>query len=165
MERQESDRASRLSAGGRYHRLVNRPASIVTTSRIAHNTIAIPTEATPGRLQSGLLTLAPRASVLPPIPSSAAHEPAEGNAPRALPRAAVAPGGATAARGSARGALPSAVSCAALEGIGGRTDARGASVSNPLWSRPGVASVGIAIVLWAILLAVTIEAGRLTSLW
>jgi len=38
-------------------------------------------------------------------------------------------------------------------------------VSNPLWSRPGVASVGIAIVLWAILLVVTIEAGRLTSLW
>jgi hypothetical protein len=38
-------------------------------------------------------------------------------------------------------------------------------VNNPLWSRPGVASVGIAIAVWAILLVVTIEAGRLTSLW
>lgn len=44
-------------------------------------------------------------------------------------------------------------------------DIRGASVSNPLWSRPGVTSVGIAVVLWAILLVVIIEAGRLTSLW
>jgi hypothetical protein len=43
--------------------------------------------------------------------------------------------------------------------------ARGAGVNNPLWSRPGVASVGIAIAVWAILLVVTIEAGRLTSMW
>jgi hypothetical protein len=37
-------------------------------------------------------------------------------------------------------------------------------MSNPLWSRPGVASFGIAIVLWAILLVAIIGAGQLTSL-
>jgi hypothetical protein len=35
-------------------------------------------------------------------------------------------------------------------------------VSNPLWRRPGV--VGIAIVLWAILLLAIINVGQLASL-
>lgn len=41
----------------------------------------------------------------------------------------------------------------------------GGGVSNPLWSRPGIATVGIAVVLWAILLVVIINAGEMTSMW
>jgi hypothetical protein len=46
------------------------------------------------------------------------------------------------------------------------TNRRGGSVSNPLWSRPGAASIGIAIALWAILLVAIINVGEFTSsLW
>jgi len=38
-------------------------------------------------------------------------------------------------------------------------------MSNPLWSRLGVASAGIAICVWAILLVAIIEAGQLSSMW
>jgi len=37
-------------------------------------------------------------------------------------------------------------------------------VHNPLWSRSGAASIGFAIVLWAILLVAIISAGEFTSL-
>ena len=37
-------------------------------------------------------------------------------------------------------------------------------MSNPLWSGPGVASIGIVVVLWAILLVAIISAGQFTSL-
>jgi hypothetical protein len=37
-------------------------------------------------------------------------------------------------------------------------------VKNPLWSGPGVASIGIVIVVWAVLLLAIISAGQFTSL-
>jgi hypothetical protein len=40
----------------------------------------------------------------------------------------------------------------------------GGNVRNPLWSGPGVASIGIVIVLWTILLVAIISAGQFTSL-
>lgn len=38
-------------------------------------------------------------------------------------------------------------------------------MSNPLWSRSGAASVGIAIVLWVVLLVLIINVGEMTSIW
>jgi hypothetical protein len=37
-------------------------------------------------------------------------------------------------------------------------------VGNPLWSRSGAASIGVALVLWAILLVAIISAGEFSSL-
>jgi hypothetical protein len=37
-------------------------------------------------------------------------------------------------------------------------------VRNPLWSGPGVALIGIVIVLWAVVLVAIISAGQFTSL-
>jgi hypothetical protein len=38
-------------------------------------------------------------------------------------------------------------------------------VSNPLWSGPGVASIGAIIVLWTVLMLAIIGAGQFTSLY
>ena len=38
-------------------------------------------------------------------------------------------------------------------------------MTNPLWSRPGVTTVAIALFLWAALIVVIVEAGRALSLW
>ena len=37
-------------------------------------------------------------------------------------------------------------------------------MTNPLWSGPGAASIGIVVVLWAVLLLAIISAGQFTSL-
>lgn len=36
---------------------------------------------------------------------------------------------------------------------------------NPLWSGPGVASIGIVIVLWTVFILAIISAGQFTSLY
>ena len=36
---------------------------------------------------------------------------------------------------------------------------------NPLWSGPGVASIGIVIVLWTILMLAIVSGGQFTSLY
>jgi hypothetical protein len=38
-------------------------------------------------------------------------------------------------------------------------------VSNPLLSRPGAASITVAIMLWMVLLVAIISAGEFTSMW